>query len=309
MPSNEIEDEDRDNMEQEPSTSRLDARDKSKTAHGAKKSLSNAEVMEELDLLRGTIASQQEVIDHLQKDGQRANIYISENEAQKALPTNYPGPPYLLDRSRYPSDIWTASVAACRTLSVLINGGGNISHDDPLLLSCKLLTGRCARLSAANLGGLQAAAHIEPRHAGKMADMYYAHLRTTELRDPSDKDGDLDEEKLIPNNIVFDTRIKNEIKDAIEQGEKSKAPHSNSGILEEAVEHTEVDRDLDVDVDNKISTTPPTLLALSPCIITRITTAGRDIHLVADLHLVADVAGDKRRAETHAWTGRCTLTK
>ena len=122
-------------------------------------------------------------------------------------------------------------MAACRTLSVLINGGGNISHDDPSLLSCKLLTGRCARLSAANLGGLQAAAHIEPRHAGKMADMYYALLRTTELRDPSDKDGDLDEEKLIPNNIVFDTRIKNEIKDAIEQGEKSKAPHSNSGIF------------------------------------------------------------------------------
>ena len=50
MPSNEIEDEDRDNMEQEPSTSRLDARDKSKAAHGAKKTLSYAEVMEELDL-------------------------------------------------------------------------------------------------------------------------------------------------------------------------------------------------------------------------------------------------------------------
>ena len=56
------------------------------------------------------------------------------------------------------------------------------------------------------------------------------------------------------------------------------------------MEHTEVDRDLDADEDNKISTAPTARLALSPRIITWITTAGRDIHL--DPHLVVDVAGD-----------------
>jgi hypothetical protein len=231
--SEENEEDEQDNMEHEPSNTKINATDKSKhkKANGVNKSLSAADLMDELNWLKGTVASQQEIIDHLQKDGQRASISISENEAQKALPTTYSGPSYLLDRSRHPSDIWTASVAACKTLSVLINGGGTISHDDPLLLSCKLQTARCARLSAAAMGGLQAAAHIEPRNAGKMADMYYAHLRTTALRDPTDNEGNLDEDKLIPDNIVFDSKIKNEIKDSIEQSEKSKAPQSSSGLF------------------------------------------------------------------------------
>lgn len=185
--------------------------------------VNNSELLEALKTLQGTVANQQEIIDNLQREGTRANISISENEAHMALPTSYPGPSYLLDRSRFPSDIWTAAVAASKTMSVLINSGGNIPHDHPLLASCRLQAARCARLAAAAIGGLQAAAHIEQGQAGKMADMYYAHVRTTAIRDPTDKNGDLDEDKLIPDNIVFVTTIKNEIKDSIEQSERSKA--------------------------------------------------------------------------------------
>ena len=215
--SSEEDEQEQEDMEHEPVE-----RAKNKRAR-SDNTMNNSELLEAFKSLQGTVANQQEIIDNLQREGTRANISISENEAHKALPTSYPGPAYLLDRSRFPSDIWTASVAASKTMSVLINSGGSIPHDHPLLASCRLQAARCARLAAAAIGGLQAAAHIEQGQAGKMADMYYAHLRTTAIRDPTDKNGDLDEDKLIPENIVFVNTIKNEIKDSIEQSERSKA--------------------------------------------------------------------------------------
>jgi hypothetical protein len=126
--------------------------------------------------------------------------------------------------------MWTAAVAATKTLSALINSGVNIPHDHQLLKSCRSQAARCTRCAAAAINGLQAAAHFEQGNSGKMADMYYAHARTIAIKYPTDKDWNLDEDKLIPDDIVFDVKIKNEVKDSIEQSEKTKSYSSRGGI-------------------------------------------------------------------------------
>jgi hypothetical protein len=169
--SSEENEEDNDNMEQIPEE--MDNNNKKAKRHRSTnlQDQDKSEMMEMMRDMRNTISNQQELIQNLQKDGTRANISIAENDAQKALPTSYAGPSYLLDRSRLPSDIWTASVAATKTLSALINSGVNIPHDHQLLKSCRSQAARCARCAAAAINGLQAAAHIEQGNSGKMADV------------------------------------------------------------------------------------------------------------------------------------------
>ena len=174
--------------------------------------------------LEETIFMMQGQLSHMEKKLAATQLSMSESEASQMLPTTYNGAPHIKDKSTYPHDMFIGSMTAFNILDSLISRKADINWDDPALERAKLLSARCARLTGSYVGALVAAQSVEKRFVGQFVDNYYINDRPNQMKEPCDKDGDIDSEKLVPTLVnTFDRQIQKRVTDMLENNDKATA--------------------------------------------------------------------------------------